>query len=255
MTDAGDRLRLLFDWASAQRSGQRLAIWLVVALLLHGAAYLAFRITYPPAAPARVSEAQPLYILLPGSRETRRLTPYLDAADPALFAPEKAHGTQFAPPVAPAYEPSYASAKPQLVPLPDVQPRVLPPLVRDVGPVPMPAGQPPAARSPIPAAETQIELSGALAGRAPRQWPAKKFTARPGDQLAPTRFLIAVAPDGRVLHVFRGLESIGDDNKALDDRASRYLMSLWFGRAADSAVAWGAVTFHWGLDVKREELH
>jgi hypothetical protein len=244
---------LLFDWASAQRSGQRLALWVVIALFLHAGAYLLLRVTYPPADPVRISEAA-LYVLLPGSPEEKRLTPFIEAANPALFAPEDPHGLAMPAPPMPAYEPSYAAAKPQLVPMPENPARVLPPLLPDFGPISMPEAAAPAPQWPAPATGTQIVFSRTLEARAPQEWPAKKFTARPGDLLAPMQFLIAVAPDGRVLHVFRDPDSAGDDNKAIDDAASRYLMSLWFRRGPNSGIVWGSATFHWGLDVKREEL-
>jgi hypothetical protein len=114
-----------------------------------------------------------------------------------------------------------------------------------------------ASRNPSPAKDTQLVFSGPLRARAPGKWPDARFTARPGDQLAPMRFLLAVAPDGRVLHVLKDIDvsgrMLGTDNKALDDEASQYLMKLWFQRAPDSQVQWGTATFHWGLDVKREE--
>ena len=253
MTETGDRLRLLFDWASAQHAPRRLVLWILVALLLHAGAYLLLRVSYPPATPARISEAT-LYVLLPGSPEARRLEPFLAAADPALFAAEEAHGVPMPPPPKPAYEPSYAAAKPQLVPLPDNEARVLPPLIREFGPVPVPEANAPSRISAAPAAETQIAFSDSLAARAPQDWPKKNFVARPGDRLAAASFLIAVAPDGRVLQVFRTPESSGDDNKPLADAASQYLMNLWFRRGPDSKIAWGSATFHWGLDLKREEL-
>jgi hypothetical protein len=257
MTETGDRLRLLFDWASAQRSGQRLALWLVVAILLHAGAWLLFRVTYPPPAAVRVSDAT-LYVLLPGSPPAARLAPFLAAADPALFAPEDSHGREIAPPSIPAYRPSYAVARPQIVPLPDHEPRILPPLIRDYGPVPIsePAGT--IASPAAPAGKTEVAFSEALASRPPPQWPEAHFRARPGDELAPTRFLIAVAPDGRVLHVLKDIglsgRMLGTENPALDDAASQFLMQLRFQRGETSQVVWGTATFHWGLDLKREEL-
>ncbi len=247
MTDAGDRLRLLFDWASAQDGVRRLALWLLAAAALHAGAYLLFRVTYPTPTPARISDAT-LYVLLPNSPEVRRLAPFLAAADPALFAPEKMHGQEMLAPSIPAYEPSYAVATPQLEPLPDFQSRILPPLVRDFGPVPVADAPLAAVRQPLPARDTQVVFSAALQPRAPKKWPKARFAARPGDQLAPAQFLIAVAPDGRVLHVFK-------DGKTgvLDDAASQFLTALWFQRGPDSHVSWGTATFHWGLDVKREE--
>jgi hypothetical protein len=258
MTEAGDRARLLFDWAAAQHGSRRLALWLLAAVLLHGGAYLLFRVTYPPLSPTRISDAT-LYVLLPNSPQAQRLEPFLAAADPALFAPERMHGREMPVPPIPAYQPSFAAATPLLEPLPDSQPRVLPPLIRDFGPVPV--AEAPAARpvQPAPATATQVVFSAPLQARAPSRQPKIRFVARPGDQLAPARFLIAVAPDGRVLHVLKDPDSSGiapgDENKALDDAASQFLMNLWFQRGPDSQVAWGTATFHWGLDVKREEPH
>jgi hypothetical protein len=257
MTETGDRLRLLFDWASAQQGGRRLALWIIVAVLLHGAAYVLCRVTYPSPSPTRISDAT-LYVLLPNSAEARSLAPFLAAADPALFAPEASHGAKLVTPPIPAYEPSYAVAKPQLEPLPDVQPRVLPPLLRDLGPVAVADAPVTAAPQPVPADDTQVLFSESLQGRLPKQRPKVRFVARPGDQLAPMRFLIAVAPDGRVLHVVRDSDpsgiTPGDDNKAMDEAAARFLNDLWFQRGPDSNVTWGTATFYWGLDVKREEL-
>jgi hypothetical protein len=248
MTEASDRLRLLFDWASAQDARRRLALWLIVALLLHSAAWLVFRISYPPPEPIRFSDAT-LYVLLPGSAEEKRLAPFLAAADPALFAPEDAHGRELIAPPLPAYEPSFTVAKPQLLPLADSQPRVLPPLIRDFGPVPVSEAEPVALLSSAPTEETAVVFSGSLVARPVTEWPKRKFTVRPRDELEASRFLIAVAPDGRVLHVVKD-----GPTGVLDDAASIYLMHLRFARGPDSSTAWGMATFHWGLDVKREEL-
>ncbi|MGH8045673.1 MAG: hypothetical protein ACREKL_00375 [Chthoniobacterales bacterium] len=247
MTEATHRLRLLFDWASAQDTPRRLALWLFAALLIHAGAFLLFRVTWPPAAPVRISDAN-IYVLLPGSPDEKRLAPFLAAADPALFAPERPHGHEIPAPAIPAYRPSFAVAVPQPVPLPDAQSRMLPPLIRDTGPVPVADESAPATLSPSPAERTQVIFSSTLGDRAPKDWPQMKFTARPGDELAPARFLIAVAPDGRVLHIVKD-----SPHDVLDDDASQYLMRLRFNRGADSQVMWGTATFYWGLDVKREE--
>ncbi|MDD5199995.1 MAG: hypothetical protein PHC88_09345 [Terrimicrobiaceae bacterium] len=250
--DPGDRLRLLFDWA--HDGGRRLALWILVAIVLHAGAYLLFRIEYPRPEPARISDA-PLYVLLPGSPEAMRLAPFLASADPALLSPERADRLILPTPAIPAYKPSFAATTPELAPLPDPQPRVLPPLLRDFGPVPIADTPAPHTAPPFPASETQIVFSDSLRSRAPREWPKAKFTTRPGDQLAPARFLLAVAPDGRVLHVLKSHDTPGADTPALDDASSRLLMRLRFQRGGDSQVAWGAATFYWGLDVKREEPH
>lgn len=244
-----ERLALLFEWAQHDRR-RCLGLWLLVALLLHAGAYALFRIEYPRPSPARINEGG-FYVLLPGSPEAARLSPFLASADPGLFAPERATRAGIPPPTAPAYEPSYAARKPELSPLPEPVVRILPPLPQDFGPVPVPEAAVPARVLPPPATATQITASAALLDRLPQPRPPMAFTARPGDQLPPTAFLVAVAPDGRVLHVMRNGASV---NPALDDAASRYVMALRFARGPDSAITWGTVTFHWGTDVQRREL-
>jgi hypothetical protein len=255
MTEHG--LRPLFDWAAAQDNPRRLALWIAVALGLHAGAYALFRINYPAPTPPRISEAT-LYVLPPGSPEARRLEPFLAGADPALFAPERARGTGLPSPTAPPYQPSYTTATLQLTPLPEHRSHVLPPLPQDFGPVPVREDAAPSAALPAPARETQILFSPALEARAPKSPVMPHFSARPGDQLAPMRFLIAVSPEGRVLHVLSDNAApnklAGSENQALEDSASHHLMSLEFQPKAGGGLTWGTATFHWGLDIQRKEL-
>lgn len=243
----GDRLRLLFDWA--HEDGRRLALWMIVAIALHAAAWPLFQTRYPHPEPANISEAS-LYVLLPGSPAAARLAPLLASADPSLAAPERDDRLGLPEPKIPDYEPSYAAAALELVPLPDPAPRLLPPLLQDFGPVPMPDSANAAPSLPPPATATQVIFSEALRNRAPGRIPPVTLSARPGDQLAPSRFLIAVASDGRVLHIVRPIDSV---NKSLDDAAARQLMQLKFAPASDDAVVWGVALYFWGLDVHREE--
>jgi hypothetical protein len=251
------RLPPLFDWAAAQDNPRRLALWILVALALHAGAYALFRINYPAPTPPRISDAT-LYVLPPGSPEAKRLAPFLAGADPALFASERARGTALPSPTAPPYQPSYMAATLQLAPLPERQTHVLPPLPQDFGPVPVRENAAPPTALPPPARETQILLSPALQARAPKASKAASFTARPGDQLAPMRFLVAISPEGRVLHVIPDTiatsKLTGSENQALEDSAARHLMSLEFQPRADGGVTWGTATFHWGLDVERKEI-
>jgi hypothetical protein len=251
------RLPPLFDWAAAQDNPRRLALWIFVALALHAGAYALFRINYPAPAPPRISEAT-LYVLPAGSPEAKRLEPFLAGADPALFAPERTRGAALPSPTAPPYQPSYMTATLQLAPLPERQSHVMPPLPQDFGPVPVRDNAAPPAALPPPARETQILFSRALEARAPKPPTAPHFSARPGDQLAPMRFLIAVSPEGHVLHVLPDDTApnklAGSENQALEDAASHHLMSLEFQPQAGGGIMWGTATFHWGLDVERKEL-
>ncbi len=242
-----ERLAFLFEWAQHDRR-RRLGLWLLVAIALHAGAYFLFRIEYPRAEPARLNEGA-LYLLLPGSPDRPRLNAFLDSTDPSLFAPERT-SLVTPPPTIPAYEPSYLATRPPLEPLTESRGRVLPPLPVDLGPVPV--AEPAFARPalPPPASDTRLQTSANLRARLPANLPAMRFTARPGDQLPPARFLIALAPDGRPLHVVR--DGVGV-NATLDDQAARYLMALRFTRGHATTIDWGTVTFHWGLDVTRKE--
>lgn len=244
-----ERLALLFEWAQHDRR-RRLGLWLLVAMGLHAGAYFLFRIEYPRPQPSRLNDAA-LYVLLPDSSERPRIAAFLESADPALFAPER---TSLAVPlpVTPAYEPSYVASRPELEPLPEKASRVLPPLPIDFGPIPVAEPSLKRPSLPPPVRETQLQVSVNLLGLIPKDLPAmSSFEARPGDQLPPARFLVAVAPDGRPLHVIR--DGIGV-NPTLEDAASRYLMALRFKRASEPAgITWGTATFHWGLDVTRRE--
>jgi hypothetical protein len=252
------RLRPLFDWAAAQDNPRRLALWIAVALALHAGAYALFRIRYPAPAPPRIAEAA-IYVLQPGSPEAKRLAPFLAGADPALFAPERANSGALPAPTAPPYQPSYATAALQLTPLPEKQDHTLPPLLRDFGPVPVREESRPAPTPlPTPARGTQLLFSPGLQARAPATLPPFQFQARPGDWLAPMRFLLAVAPDGRVLHTILDDAApnklAATENQALEDTAARYLTGLVFRAQPGTAATWGTATFHWGLDVERKEL-
>lgn len=243
----GDRLQLLFDWA--HEDGRRLVLWTIVAIALHAGAWLLFQTRYPHPEPTQISDAT-LYMLRPGSPEAARLAPLLASADPALAAPERDDRLGLPEPAIPEYQPSYAVAAPELVPLPDPPTRLLPPLLQDFGPVPMNDASIAAPALPPPATATQVIFSAALQNRTPSRMPAMNFSARPGDQLAPSRFLLAVASDGRVLHVVRAADPV---NESLDDAVARRLMGLSFAPDPGAPTIWGVATFYWGLDVRREE--
>lgn len=252
------RLRPLFDWAAAQDNPRRLAVWITVALALHAGAYALFRIRYPTPAPPRIAEAA-IYVLQPGSPEAKRLAPFLAGEDPALFAPERPDSDALPAPTAPPYQPSYATAALQLTPLPEKPAHVLPPLLRDFGPVPVRENSAPApAPLPAPARDTQLLFSPDLQARAPAALPPFHFQARPGDQLAPMRFLLAVSPEGHVLHTILDDAApnklTATENQALEDAAARYLAGLTLRPQPGTAATWGTATFHWGLDVERKEL-
>lgn len=243
MTSSG-HTPLMFDWVQDHR--RRLALWLVVALLLHVGAYFLFRVVQPPASPAPPLD-RAIHVLAPGSPEAIRLAAFIEANDPSLVAADRIGPISIPDPAVPAYRPSYSTAPPPLAPLPDPQPRILPPVLREAGAVPMPNPQS-TLTLPPPAMETQVVFGGDLAERGVVSAPDWEFAEKPGGLLPPAVFLIAVDEKGRVLHVF---EQESTSNRALDSAAAQRLFELRFDEAPGRS--WGTATFHWGAEETREE--
>lgn len=248
---AGNEIQLLTNWVSRLDNRRHLAVWIFAAILLHAAAWFLFRITYPPAGRTEPSHAG-FYVVLPGTEAARALAARLEAGDPALFAADRTRGPGFADPPIPAYQPSYATAAPALRPLPDPPAAIEPPLLAGSGAVPVSEGRAPSAGpAPTPAQATQLVFGGALRGRAIVSKPEMIFRARPGDQLAAADYLVAVSPEGAVLHVFEQPRA-DSRNPEIDAAAIKFLMGMKFAPAPGAGVQWDAATFHWGTDVKRE---
>ncbi|MGC1481374.1 MAG: hypothetical protein WA771_12765, partial [Chthoniobacterales bacterium] len=124
----------------------------------------------------------------------------------------------------------------------------------DNGPVVVQEVAPPTVALPPPARETTVALSGGLADREVTERPTPAFTARPDDELAPARYLLAVGPDGSVRHVFEIEETTSPEINAV---AVPFLYDHQFLPAATDAsptLTWGTATIHWGLDIHRQRL-
>lgn len=234
---------LMFDWVQDHR--RRLALWIFVALLLHFGGYFLFRVVQPPASPVPALD-HAVHVLPPGSAEAIRLAAFVEAHDPSIVAADRIGSVSIPDPSVPGYRPSYATAPPPLAPLPDPQPRLLPPIVRDVGAIPMPN---PASTLviPPPARDTQVALGGDLAERTLLETPKWKFPEKAGGLLPPAVFLVAVDEAGRVVHVF---EQESSGNRHLDSAAARRLFELRFTESPGRA--WGTATFHWGAGESNE---
>ncbi len=251
MNNAATRdVGLLYDWTNRQNHRARLAVWILFAVVLHAAAYVSFRAANPPPNAIKPSTAR-LIVLAPGSDEARRLSPLIAASDPSLYATDRS-ALSSSPPAIPEYQPSFQNAVPPLQLLPERSSRLLPPLPRDDGPVvvndaPTTTNPP----RPEPARETTVTFAGDLAGREINHRPAAAFTARPGDPLARSRYLVAVAPSGTVRHVF---EIEGTASADINAVSIPFLLGFEFFPTDADALAWGTATIHWGLDVRRQRL-
>ncbi len=250
---AGNEIQLIYNWVSRFDNRRHLAVWIFAAILLHAGAWFLFRITYPPAVRSEPSHAG-FYIILPGTDLARDLAARLAAGDPALFAADRTRGPGFADPPIPAYQPSYATAAPALRPLPDPAPSIEPPLLTGFGAVPLSEGRAPAASpAPTPAQATQLVFGGALRSRAIVAKPETIFRARPGDQLAAADYLVAVSPEGTVLHVFEQPHA-DSRNPEINAAAVQFLMATKFAPAPGPGIQWDVGAFHWGTDVQREAV-
>ncbi len=254
MSNAATReVRLLYDWTPRHAQRRRLVYWIVVALVLHVAAYFTFRASYP--APTGIAPANARLIMLPPDSEAaRRLAPIIATADPSLYATDRSIHRS-APPAIPTYHPSFENAAPPLQPLPATTARLLPSLPRDGGPVVVDDGRPATPPRPAPARDTAVNFAGDLSGREIIARPTAAFTARPGDPLTRSRYLIAVDAAGSVRHVF---EIEGTASPDINTVSIPYLLGFQFapGNAPTDpeSLAWGTATIHWGLDVRRQRL-
>ncbi len=251
MSTATDPARLLYDWTGHPDHRRRLGFWILGALVLHASAYLLFRATDPPPSSLEPSKAK-IHILAPDSEAARLLAPRIAAADPALFAADRLATRPLPDPAIPDYRPSFENAEPPLVALPEPVRELLPPLPRDDGPVVVNDGRASPRPLPAPARDTKVVFAGDLASRSVTSRPNAAFTARPGENLAPATYLVAVAPTGEVRHV---VEIERTASPRINAVAIPYLMGFRFDPTPTATdVAWGEATIHWGLDVRRERL-
>ncbi|GAB4166332.1 MAG: hypothetical protein Fur0032_03630 [Terrimicrobiaceae bacterium] len=243
-----DRLATLFDWPARHAVQVALPAMYVIAALAHIVGLAAFRLSTPNPTPSH-RQAATVYALLPVAGGSRAMESALSSADPALFSPSSSEERGIWQLAETDYRPSLQSMMPGLRGLPATNAPPLPP-VTPTGPVALSAQ--PAAPSPTippPPTNSVLEFSNPLAGRNPSPLAFDGFSAPEKQGLLPASFLIAVGPEGRVLHVFP-LESSGYD--ALDREADRSLHQLRFEPSSDTT--WGTATFLWGADVRRLRL-
>lgn len=237
----------IFAWPSRHNVHLVFPLMLVLSFLLHVGCIVLFSATYPHSRSTPPKSAE-VYFLKPGSREAAELAPLLEASDPALFSPGQVFGRHVWKLPETAYIASFDVKVPSLESLPPGPAQPMLPPVSETDFIGL-KDTTPATRSPgLP---TVVHLGGDLAGRSFTP-PADVTFSAPRQSLAPTRFYLAVSPDGVPMHLLPMPDSTSG-SESLDRAALRYLAGSRF--AADPTAkepVWGTATFLWGADVTRE---
>lgn len=223
---------------------------LVLSFLLHVLGAWIFQIAYPRSH-TRLPRHGEVFYLRPGSPEAARLTPLIEADDPALFSPGQVFGRDVWRVPDTTYEASFDAEHPTLEQLPPAAKEAFLPAVSSFSPVEADKKEPAPAAAITTGPATVVKLTGLLKDRtlAPPE-AGTRFPALSRQGLLPAEFLIAVSPEGLPLHAFL-LQSSG--NETLDRAALRHLAGSRFSRMEGQEAAWGTATFLWGADVERQK--
>lgn len=221
-----------------------LPLAVLAAALLHAAIFFLFAVKYPVSRSDGPNQAR-VYFLPDSSSESSRIESALHSWDPALFAPGRGLPDLGELPTA-AYTPQYGIATLQWEEPP---PRHRKPPEERIfqGPVRIPLRKThrPADQSIQP---TRLRASSEIAARLPETPDAPKFHFRSSMPPESATFMIALSPEGRVLHCIPD-KSSGDPD--LDRAAMAFLRALRFSPSEKSDTAWGFVEFLWGSDLQQ----
>lgn len=219
------------------RSLSWLPLFVIFSLVAHIGALVVFQIIYPPSATGLRRSAE-VYFLKPGSAEAKKLTPWLDSADPALSSRFLAADHPLFAQAPLEYVPSFDLLRPHIPTLP-AEPLV-PETSIHLRPTPRPSPNVPMVASP----QTKVTFSELLTSRKFEPEPDFRFAPIQGDNLENPIFSVAVADDGRPLFVL--LERSSGQTE-LDVRAREYLLRGRFAPTAQETPTptWGRATFVW----------
>ena len=233
---------LTFDWPARHRIHLLLPLAVLIAALLHTAIFFLFSLKYPVSRSDGPNQAR-LYFLHHSSPEYPKIESALHSSDPALFAPGRGLAELEDLPTA-SYKPQYEKA---------VLEWAEPPLgIRrpeekqiSKGPVRIPVQQlsTPASLPPQP---TRLRASTEISARLPETPATPKFQIKSSLPLETATFMIAITPEGQVLHSIPD-KSSGD--AGLDRAAMAFLRTLRFLPSENPGTAWGFVEFQWGSDI------
>jgi outer membrane biosynthesis protein TonB len=249
MSASGNPAPLSFHWAERESGSWWLAIFVLLSLLLHSAAFFLFQGRSPLTAHSPRT-APAIRILTPYDRvgqilpENEALLRWIATQDPALVASIPATEPKGLLPV--PYKPSFETVRTLPLGVPPEPPTIaFPPpqdplaLIRGA----MPRSEP---RPMTPAPEpTLVSVSASISTRSPAdlRFAPKSKADKP---VEPTTLLTAISGGGESRFTF--LQQ-GSGDTALDAEAADFVRSLKFGPSQES-LAWGTMTFFWGDDVQ-----
>ena len=233
---------LTFEWPSRHRIHLFLPFAIFSAALLHAAIFFLFSVKHPPSKSSGTNPAR-LYFLPSNNPEYSRIESALYSSDPALFAPKRGLPPQEELPNA-TYTPQYAKAT-IAWDEPPLRTRTPPTDRVFKGPVRISSKKSPqpAKSSPLP---TRVRASQEIALRLPEIPSLPKFQSRSTQPPETANWMVAISPDGSVLHAITD-KSSGDPE--LDRTALIFLRKLPFSPSQENETVWGFVEFQWGSDV------
>ena len=233
---------LTFEWPSRHRIHLFLPFAILVAALVHATIFFLFSVKHPPSKSSGTNPAR-LYFLSSTNPEYSRIESALYSSDPALFAPKRGLPPQEELPNA-TYTPQYAKAtiawdEPPLRTRTPNTDRVF------KGPIRISPKKSPLPPKTSPRA-TRIRASEEINARLPEVPTLPRFQSRSTRTPETATWMIAIAPNGTVLHSITD-KSSGDPE--LDRAALAFLRKLLFSPSQQSETVWGFVEFQWGSDV------
>jgi hypothetical protein len=244
--ELGELAQLLFEWPIRRAPRLALPLCIVAAGIIQAGVVVLFSIHY--GAPGEKAPGQPrFYFLPPDSPVARKITPWLDAHDPAVFSPLRATATAVPAPPPLRYRPSYEDPPPPLRPLPDLEefpagPPELPLTGEALRPATVAGAFPITTPSPAPGRTEVLWLDGL----------ASLLTSNDGSKAAPTPPAGVTIPRPSVYQVAVGTEGIPlscvltdpSGNPAADETGRCWILSRRFVPA--EGIVWGRTRIVWG---------
>jgi hypothetical protein len=237
--ELGDLAHLLFEWPIRQAPRLALPFFILVAAVIQAAMIFLFSINYHQPAVKHTASAQ-IYFIPADSAVARRLDPWLEANDPAVFSPQMAARAALPSPPPLGYRPSYEEPPPPLRPLPAERPvEIRPPIPATLPPPPHKSRVPlPASVTTGPPASTTVQWEDELQGRIPT---GGGIPVQAAAAAGPSLYQVGIGAGGMPMHCVL-LEGSGD--AALDQAGRVWILARRFQPSENDV--WGRVRILWG---------
>ena len=250
----GELAQLLFEWPIRRAPRLTLPLCIVAAAIVQTGVVVLFSISYTEPS-AKLPLAPRFYFLPADSAAARRLGPWLEAHDPAMFSPRRATAAAVPAPPPLTYRPSYEEPPPPLHPLPVAKEEAIEPPLMPVVPPVMPKGlRSPAAPVTPPAVspKTAVRWMDDLAARelidplTPPPRPSNISGTSPVT-LQPTQYQVGIGPEG----IPRSCVTINPSGDPASDEAGRmWILSQRFRPAG--STSWGRTLILWAAETPQD---